>query len=288
VPPPRRIYSLADPVAYAATSLSDAAMAILAKYSASKWEMADGHTDYMQGAPSADGQPMRAISDSGYGSSPGNAMEMLNWINKDMGPAGTMSVPVARTVNGKMSSDHTTYDTFGFWCKKSESQPGVQANPRNRVPFNIDDAHFAIAAVSIPGGNNGVVFQASKATDSFTSELTLNGGRPQARWVDVNGQTVELTSSSALSANAPAVVSMTSVPGAQRLRVNANVVGSASASLSHSEFNQMLIGWGFINYYPRGGFMGNVFAVIAGKGAPTADEMAVLERYLGTTAGISI
>jgi hypothetical protein len=288
VPPPRRIYSLADPVAYASTSLSDAAMAILAKYSACKWEMADGYTDYMQGAPSADGQPMRAISDSGYGSSPGNAMEMLNWINKDMGPAGTMSVPVARTVNGKKSSDHTTYDTFGFWCKKSESQPGIQANPRNRVPFAIEDAHFAIAAVSVPGGNTGVVFQASKAQDNYASELTLNGGRPQARWVDVNGQTVELTSSSALSANAPAVVSMTSVPGAQRLRVNSSVVGSASASLAHSEFNQMLIGWGFINYYPRGGFMGNVFSVITGKGAPTADEMAVLERYLGTTAGISI
>jgi endoglucanase len=48
----------------------------------------------------------------------------------------------------------------------------------------------------------------------------------------------------------------------------------------------MLIGWGYVDYYPRGGFMGNIYAVIAGKGAPTSSELAVLERYLGTTAGV--
>ena len=82
-PPPRKVYSLANPVAYAATSLADAALAIVAKYDASKWEMADGYTDYMQGAPAAAGQPVRAVSDSGYGSTPGNAMEMINWVNTD-------------------------------------------------------------------------------------------------------------------------------------------------------------------------------------------------------------
>ena len=32
VPPPRKVFSLTDPVAYAATSLADAALAIIAKY----------------------------------------------------------------------------------------------------------------------------------------------------------------------------------------------------------------------------------------------------------------
>jgi endoglucanase len=286
VPPPRKVYSLTDPVAYVATNLEDAAMAILAKYGACKWVMADGHTDYMQGVPAADGQPVRAVSDSGYGSSAGNAMEMINWINKE-GSMGTMSLPVMRTTNGKRHTDHTVDDTWGLWCKKSEPQAGVQPNPKNRVPYNIQDNHFAIAAVSVPGSyNTGLVFQGSKTDASHTSELAFDNSQPRARWMDENGQTVTLTSPARLVANQPAVVSMTSVPGAQRLRVNSAVVGSASATMGPGSLTQMLIGWGYVDYYPRGGFMGNIYAVIAGKGAPTSSELAVLERYLGTTAGV--
>ncbi len=97
VPPSRKIYSIGDPVAYATTSSADAALALLAKYGASKWIMADGYTDYMLGAPAADGQTVRAISDSGFGSSEGNALEMLNWTNKDNAASGTMVVPIMRT-----------------------------------------------------------------------------------------------------------------------------------------------------------------------------------------------
>ena len=289
VPPARKVYSLADPVAYASTSLGDAAMALVAKYSACKWEMADGYTDYMQGAPAADGQRVRAISDSGYGSSPGNAMEMLNWINKDMGPAGTMEAPVMRVTNGRKNTDHTYWDTFGFWCKKCESLAGVQANPRNRVPYNVNDAHFAIAAVSVPGQwSNGTVFQACKAEDYFLADLGFSNSQPQAKWVDANGMTVQLVSPTQLSANAPAVLSLTSVPGAQRLRVNSAVVGSASATMGPGACTQMTLGWSFYGYYPRGGFGGNMYAVITGKGAPTASELNVMERYLGATAGVVI
>jgi endoglucanase len=288
VPPPRKVYSLADPVAYASTSLTDAAMAILARYSASKWEMSDGHTDYMQGTPAADGQQVRAICDSGFGSSVGNAMEMVNWINKE-GDMGGMSVPVMRTTNGKKHTDHTVYDTFGFWCKKSESMPGIQANPRNKVPYNAQDSHFVIAAVSVTGTyNTGIAFQASKTEEYQTSELGFVNSQPQARWVDANGQTVELTSATRLTANQPAVIAMTCVPGAQRLRVNSSVAGSSSASMGASSFTQMLIGWGYIGYYPRDGFMGNIYSVIAGKGAPSTSEMAVLEKYLATTAGVTL
>ena len=289
VPPPRKVYSLTDPAAYAATDLGDAAMAILAKYGASKWEMADGHTDYMQGKPAQDGQPVRAISDSGYGSSPGNAMEMLNWINNDSSAMGSMAVPVMRVTNGKKNSDHRAPDTHGFWCKKASDQPGIQAKPKNRIAYDLADEHFAIAAVSVPGtGNSGVVFQASKAEETYTSEIAFANSQPQARWIDADGQTVELTSPTRLEANKPAVVGFTSVPGAQRLRVNAKEVGSASQSLKKSPLNQMLIGWGFLSYFPRDGFMGNIYAVITGKGAPTTEEMAVLERYLASTAGVTI
>ena len=289
VPPARKVYSLTDPVAYEATSVTDAAMAIIAKYNACKWDMADGYTDYMLGAPAAGGQPVRAVSDSGYGSSPGNAMEMINWINKDNAANSTMAPPVMRVTNGRKNTDHTVYDTYGFWCKKSESVAGVQPNPRNRIPYNMADPHFALAAVSVPSTyNTGVLFQASKTEAAYTSELRFSNSQPQAKWVDVKGQSVVLTSASRLVANTPNVVALTSVPGAQRLRVNSAVVGSASATLAASPFTQMMIGWGYLNYYPRDGFMGNIYCVIAGKGAPTTSELGVLERYLATIAGITI
>jgi endoglucanase len=171
---------------------------------------------------------VRAVSDSGYGSSPGNAMEMINWINKDSGAAGPMSLPVMRVTNGKKNSDHAVPESFGFWCKKSARMAGVQPNPRNRVPYNLEDAHFAIAALSVPAQNNtGVVFQASKTEDLQTSELGFTNGQPRAKWVDSKGQTVQLLAPAKLAANTPAVLALTSVAGAQKLRLNSAEVGSA-------------------------------------------------------------
>jgi endoglucanase len=285
-PPPRRVYSLADPVAYASTNLKDAAMALIAKYSACKWELADGYTDYMQGAPAAAGQKVRAISDSGYGSSPGNAMEMLNWLN-DSPNMGTMTQPVMRVTNGRKHSDHSAANTWGFWCKKTIPLAVTQPNPRNRTPYSVQEPHFTIAAVSVPGAISGIVFQASFSGHMYASELRFSNGRPQARLVDQQANTVLLTSPTALAANQPAVVSLTSVPGAQRLRVNSTVVGSEARTLpAASPCDQLLIGMGFTEYFPRESFNGNIYSVITGKGTPTAQELAVMERYLASTAGI--
>ena len=289
LPPPRKIFSLSDPVVYAKTSLQDAALAILAKYSASKWVLSDGYTDYLQGRPAAAGNPVRAVSDSGYGSRAGNAMEMLNWVNKTNGGMGTMSVPVMRVTNGKKNSDHSLYNTWGFWCKKSMPMLGTQPNPKNKIAYNLEDAHFCVAAVSVPGQrNSGVLFQASQAEARFTSELNFTNSCPGAKWVDATGQTVQLASPTRLPVNTASVVSLTSVPGLQMLRVNSAVVASATASFSPSDFNQMLIGWGYVDYYPRDGFMGNIYGVITGKGVISPEELGVLEKYLATTAGINL
>jgi endoglucanase len=288
LPPPRRVFSLADPVAYAATSLPDAALAILAKYSACKWELADGYTDYLQGTPAAAGQAVRAISDSGYGSSVGNAMEMLNWINTEGAAAmGTMVPPVMRVTNGRKNSDHSAPDTYGFWCRKPFPVPGLNPNARNRIPYQINEPHFAIAAVSVPGsGNTGIVFQASSADGAFASELSFAGSRPQAKWVDPAGNSVVLTSPAALAPNASAVISFTSMAGAQQLRVNSVVQGTGAGSFARPEFgnDQFLLGWGFLSSYPRESFGGNIYAAITGKGAPSAAEMQVLERYLAAAS----
>ncbi|MBH2018747.1 MAG: cellulase family glycosylhydrolase [Burkholderiales bacterium] len=287
VPPPRKVFSLADPVAFAATSLGDAAMAIIAKYSACKWDLADGYTDYLLGAPAANGQVVRAVSDSGYGSSPGNAMEMLNWTNKDSPAMGSMSLPVMRVEQGRKSAVFGA-DTFGFWCKKSVPEAGVQPNPKNRTPYRLEDAHFAIAALSIASKNSqGVVFQASRAEENHASELAVVNGQPVARWVDAKGRKVQLTGPDRLVPNQASVLTLTSAPGQQALRVNSALADSSSATFAPAVFNQMLIGWGFLGYYPQGGFMGRIHAVITGKGVPTAAELGVLEQYLGRLAGAS-
>jgi endoglucanase len=285
-PPARKVFSLTDPVAYAATSLPDAAMAIIAKYSACKWEMADGYTDYEMGSPSAAGQPVRAVSDSGYGSSPGNAMEMLNWMNTETIYTGGVGVPTMRVTNGKKSTDHSGPATSGLWCKKVIPVPGIQPNAKNRVPYDLKDPHFSMMALSVPGTNNtGVAFQASRADHIIASQITFTNSQPQATCNDLAGHSVTITSPTKLAPNTPAVVTFTSVPGAQRLRVNSAVVGSGSATFTDSPVDQFLIGWGFQEYFTRPGFGGHVYSVITGKGAPTAAELEVLERYLASTAG---
>jgi endoglucanase len=287
VPPPRKVYSLADPVAYAATSVADAAMAILAKYSACKWELADGYTDYMQGSPAGAGQVVRAVSDSGWGSSAGNAMEMINWTNTEGGSTmGTMAPPVMRVIGGHKASDHSAYNTYGFWCRKSVVVPGLLPNPRNRVPYDLQEPHFTIAAISVPAtSNSGVIFQASNAAGAYVSELTLSNGVPQARWTDPAGNTVLLNAPSRLAANTPAVLSLMSNGSAQQLRVNSQVAGNGSGSIAAGQIDQLLLGWGFTAYFPREGFGGYVFSAVTGKGVPSAAEMTVLERYLASTAG---
>ena len=280
VPPPRKVFSLADPVAYAATSLGDAAMAIIAKYNACKWDMADGYTDYMLGAPATSGQVVRAVSDSGYGSSPGNPMEMLNWTNKESAAMGRMSLPVLRVAHGRKSSVHVA-DTFGFWCKKSAPQAGVRPHPVNRVPYNIEDRYFAVAAVGIAAKNtSGLVFQASNAEENHVCELGFTRGQPVVRWEDAKGRKVELTGPETLAPGKLSVLSFTCAPEEQALRVNSALTDSAQATFAPGYFSQMLIGWGFRSYYPQEGFTGNIHAVITGKGVPAASELAILERYL--------
>jgi endoglucanase len=287
VPPPRRVYSLNDPVAYAASSLSDAAMAIIARYGACKWDLADGYTDYLLGRPAAEGQEVRAVSDSGYGSSPGNAMEMKNWTYLEDGNPGALAVPVMRLVNGRKSADFSAPRTFGLWCKKSVPTAN-QPRPRNRVPYDLHEPHFAIAAVSVPRlGSTGAVFQASRAEEFHACELGFADGLPQARWQDAAGQAVRLTSAARLPTGTPSVVSLTSAPGAQSLRVNSAAVASASATLAPSVCNQMLIGWSYLGYNSRESFNGQVHGVITGRGVPSAAELAVLERYLGAQAGMA-
>ncbi|MDB5243940.1 MAG: twin-arginine translocation pathway signal protein, partial [Spirosoma sp.] len=285
VPPPRQLWTLQDPVAQADKRPAEAGRALLARWNASQWVMADGWTDFMQGAPARDGQPVRAVADSGFGSSLASTLEMLVGINTDSPAFGTLAVPVMRTVDGRRCSDHAGDDVAGFWCRKATPEPGKQPNPRERVPYNLQDEHFAIAVIAMPGASHtGVVFQASKAEDGQLSEIALVEGRPQARFVDARDQQVTLASPRAIESRRPAVLTLASAQGAQVLRVDGEVVATARATFAPSTFTQMLIAWGFVRFFPRGGFRGQVFAVASVMGRPSDAELAVMERYLRSLA----
>ncbi len=287
-PPPRRISALADPVGHARQDLADAAAAILARQRASLWNMEHAHTDYLLGRPAREGEPVRAVADAGFGGDPDNAMDMLNWINRDLPTGGRMQPPVLRTLGGRRCTDHSAPHTWGLWCKKSVPTPGVQPQPRNRAPYDLEDAHFVIAAVVPPVVPTvGVVFQASQAEARHCSEIRISRGQPQLRFVDARGQVVQITSAQRLVPRQPVVLTLTSAPGAQRLRVNGEVMASASAGFSPSVFSQMLIGWGFLDHFPVDSFGGQVFAVVAGRGLPSGAELEVLERYLARLAGLA-
>jgi len=185
---------------------------------------------------------------------------------------------------GRKCTDHSGAFTSGFWCKKTIPTPQVQSNPRNIVPYTLGDPHFIIAAVSANTSGDGIIFQTSHSDNNFASQLVLSGGRPQARCTDEAGTAVTLTAPGALTQGAPTVLTFTSAPGAQRFRVNSAAAGSASATFAATMCNQMMIGWGFQQFYPQPGFGGNVFAVVTGKGAPSAAELQVIESYLAKLA----
>lgn len=286
VPPPRKVYAITDPVAHASRNLAEAAHAILARLGASKWEMAHGCTDYVNGAPCPDGQPLRAVSDSGFGAGAAHPMEMINFMNKDSAAHGSMPLPVMRTVHGRKAAEFTAPDTIGLWCRMATPEKDVQPNPRNRAPFDLQDSHFVLAVVAVPdGATSGIVFQASKAEDAYASELAVDKGRVQARWTDARGQQARLSAARPLVPGKPAVLALTSTQGEQQLRVDGEAVGRGAETFAPSTFTQLLIGWGFVRYWPGDGFRGQVFGVIAGKGRPRDAELAVLERYLLSLAG---
>lgn len=284
LPRPRKVVSLLDPVARAAANLDDAALALLARYDACKWDLADGHTDFLQGRPARDGDAVRAIGDSGFGSRVGNPMEMLNWMNQDGPDMGPWRPAVMREVEGRRGSDHADPDASGFWCKKVLPSATYPA-PRNVIPYGLADPHFIVAAVSVPAGvRDGVVFQASTSGGTWYARLAFAGGRPQAQWRDARGQVVTLTA--AESKLGPMVLSARHAPGDQQLRVDSVQQGSGSARLEPAPFDSLLIGWSFLALEPGPGFGGRVHGVVTGRGSPSDAELQVLERFLGTRAGL--
>ncbi len=285
LPPARTIYALADPVARAATQPREAGLTLIARYRACKWDLADGHTDFMLGRPADEGDVVRAVADSGWGSSPGNAMEMLNWMNQDGPDRGPLKPATMRTGGGRKRADFSAPGCTGLWCKKVIPGPTFR-KPRNRVPYNLADSHFVIAVVSVSRPEQaGTVFHAGTTGGYWFSELAFFKGLPQARWEDTRGAPAYLTCPDPPALGVPLVMSLVCAPGRQALRVNSRVIAAGAVTLEPAPFENLMIGWGVRGRNPQPSFGGEVYGVIAGAGTPTDAEIAVMERYLLDFAG---
>lgn len=290
VPPTRTIYSLTDPVGFASTDNTKAAKAIIAKYKASAWLAKDAFSDYLSPSAAAcvAGNSVRAIADSGSGSTIENPMEMLNWLNQDPGSLrGSEGPPLFNNdPNGVKAVDFSVYGRRGLISKKVA--PVVAAGPGNdnykypaaRMPFDLTDAHFMVCAFLVStAGTTGTLMSAQEIMGTQHSALRINGGKVQLDQMDVNSLANSILDSATLPLNTAKTASFVSSNGAQRLRVDGTQVGATTKTFSTSTFSAATIGYGYWNYYPQDGIQGYEHAWIMGKGSPTDAEMAILETY---------
>jgi endoglucanase len=290
VPPPRVIYSLADPAGYAPTSLPIAAKAIMAKYGAACWLAKDGFKDYLTptAVACAAGDYLRAITDSGSGSTIENPMEAINWLNQDAGSIRSTQVPALfnNDPDGVAAADFTVYGRRGLMSK--HLLPVVAASPSNdnypypaaRMPFDLTDPHFMVAAFKVTSaGTTGTLMAAQEITAHTHSAIKLNAGKTELNQGDIANVDNIITDAATVALNTATTASMASSNGAQRLRVNGVQVGTSAANFSASPFGAASIGMGYWDYYPQDAIQGYEHAWIMGKGSITDAELTVLENY---------
>jgi len=288
-PPQKKIYSITDPVAHAATNLTDAANTLLAKYSAAKWVAADSYTDYFDGVPSPNGGVCRAIQDSGFMSEPHNPFGMINFFNVDapfQGP-GWAAASVVEEASGARYIN-VGAGVRGLMARKRRpnqladaGNPTPEPNPLNRMKYKLSDAHFYIATIRIhAAGASGAVLNSNEVEGSTRSELRLVAGVPHFVVRDNNYvEQVIVSGGGAISSNAAHTITATSKTGGQRLRVNRIQRATGTLTPGAGEFNSMHLGGNFDNHWPNEPFPGGIYNGIIGVGDPTDAELNVIEQY---------
>jgi hypothetical protein len=258
-----------------------AVQALLNRHQGSAWDMAHAFTDYVQGAAARDGQPVRAVADSGTG-----RLAMLHFFATDEMPDAGWKPPALRVADGRPAIECGGEKGFGLWCRTGAVQAGVRPRPAPSVPFGLHDDHVLMAVVRAGGpGSTGIVLQASTAEEGHASELVLEDGKPRARLVDAKGRETALTAPHALEPGKPVVLTLVSGPAGQQLRVDGQSVATAQQRLEPAAFSQLLIGAGFTRYYPKAGFRGLLHGALVLRGRPADAELADLERWVRSLAG---
>jgi endoglucanase len=294
VPPPVVIYSLTDPVAYAATDLAKAAKTILAKYSAACWLAKDALKEFLTPVAAAAGDMIRGISNSGSGGTVESPMEAINWYNRDAGAPRSAQLPVLYNLdtNALPAMDFREYGRRGLFTRKLAplvSGRDVYRRPTSRMPFDLTDPHFLVSAFKITSdGTNGVLMSASKMDERQHTALGLIGGKLQ---LDQQDSTIPPDSNvlvdpaaSAIPVNTLTTASLVSTQGGQRLRKNGVQVAASTKTFSAGPhyFDTICTGFGYWGYYPQDAGQLLKYGGIAGRGNPTDAELGVLENYLAS------
>jgi hypothetical protein len=156
--------------------------------------------------------------------------------------------------------------------------------PASRMPFDLKDPHFMVCAFKITSaGTVGTLMAAQEIMGSQHSALQVLGdGFVWARMVDSAGLTAGIGMAQP-ALNALCVATLAHSGGATpqvRLRVDgAGSSFSSTASMVASPYGTLSLGMGYWDYYPQDAIQGLEYAWIAGKGAITDAELAIVETY---------
>lgn len=292
VPPVMHFYSM-DPVTYQATDAVIAGRACLAKYKAREWLASNCYTDYMGGNLVGAGGVPRAVYNSGFGEDYFNADGMKIWITPSYDSANFAIPTLTLDGNGKTYVEFAGTNVWGFWShKRYPNQEGANTENTcvNQTPFLNTDSFFQISSVAIPSQTlSGVVFATNNEQGSEKATLEINAGKASMVIRDgAYGAPTQTTDPAVMSVNTPHILTMTSAPGAQVLRMDGTQKGTSAANPAAAHFSSQEIGFIYDNYFPNTGWGGKWYASIAGKGAPTAGELFVMEQYLALLSGTTL
>jgi len=283
VPPPRRLYSLSNPVAYAKQNLDDGARCILAKYNAVEYLPGNSFKDLIAQSRSVNGSSVGAVWDSGYGATgatnatrmPGNELGVVAWQD------GRYPLLVASNVSAiRFTSSRGT--GLRRVLRKPTVFGGIQSSPSAIAPFGPAQPHFSIAAVRPTGQYNvGAIWAMADMQSGFNQvELRAASGVISACWVDAAGKSVQIAAP-ASSYNKDAVATLVSGgSNFRKFRLNGANIASNSLELLAGQCNHISLGVTYANYWTTRPFDGDIYGAVYGAGAPTDEELGVLEAYL--------
>lgn len=291
VPPPRRVYSVLDPVAYAQRNQNDAARCILAKYRAVEYLPGNSYQDLIAVNRAAHGTPVGAVWDSGYGAT--DATNASRLPGNELGVVAWQAERLPTLIEGESLAIRFS-NARGTGLRRPLRKPtpwgGAQSSPSAVAPFGPADSHFAMAAFKPTKAHAvGAVFALCDMQSNRNQvELRVSAGMVNACWVDAEGTTVVLPHGVS-SFNKDVVATLVSAgASARNLRVNGSIIASNSVTLAPGQCNHIGLGVSYASYWTTRPLDGDMYGAIYGAGAPSDQELLILEKYLNAKLAVSV
>lgn len=158
--------------------------------------------------------------------------------------------------------------------------------------FQMSDDHFVVACAKSLFGAVGTqtIFGGSStaATNPLVPQVFFSTtGVLSVQWRDDAGAVSTCSPAAGIAAGESAVLSGTKVGNTKKARKNGGTWAIDATVMGATTINAATISGSTRTTYVNP-FNGNIYGVIAGKGAITDAELLVLERYLGSLGGVAI